>query len=71
MEPEQPIKVSKLKIKTYAKSWKEFLDRAMEILIENPTTSRYVLKYIPEKNMFLIKITDGHKIVMKKVNAQK
>ena len=71
MEPEEPIKVSKLKLKTYAKTWKQFLDRAMEILIENPTTSRYVLKYLPDKNTFLIKITDGQKIVMKKVNARK
>lgn len=68
---EEPIKPLGFKVKTYAKSWKEFLDRAMEIIIDNPTTSRYVLKYIPNKNSFLIKVTDGRKIVMKKVDASK
>lgn len=41
----------------------------MEIIIENPIKSRYVLKYNNKKHIFILKVTDGTKITLKKSNA--
>ncbi len=42
----------------------------MELLVDNPTTARYVLKYVPKTHKFLLKITDGQQIVMKKCKGE-
>lgn len=41
----------------------------MQIVVENPTQARYVMKYQPKLNIFRLKVTDGRRIVMKKANA--
>lgn len=45
------------------------MDRAMPILIENPIEARYTLKYIPRRNWFILKVTDGARLVMKRCHA--
>lgn len=40
----------------------------MEILVQNPTFSKYTLKYDPKSHRFVLKVTDGNKIVLKKCN---
>lgn len=41
----------------------------MPVLVENPTEARFTLKYIPRKNWFILKVTDGDRIVMKRCHA--
>lgn len=41
----------------------------MQILVENPVTSRYVLKYDNKKHTFILKVTNGSNVVLKKGNA--
>lgn len=48
------------------RSWQEFTDRAMDLLIENPTQAKFVLKYVPKLHKFVLKVTDGTRIVMRK-----
>jgi len=38
----------------------------MEILVENPTQSRFTLKYLPKIHKFVLKVTDDDLMVMKK-----
>ncbi|MCL4123682.1 UNVERIFIED_CONTAM: hypothetical protein GTU68_002109 [Idotea baltica] len=47
------------------------MDRSLQIVVENPTQTRYVMKFVPTKNYFILKVTDGRKICMKKANAIK
>ena len=54
------------KNKTYVKTWQEFTNRGMELLVDNPTASRFVLKYIPRTRKFILKVTDDIQFVMKK-----
>jgi hypothetical protein len=49
-----------------AHSWQEFTDRAMDLIIENPTQAKFVLKYVPKLHKFVLKVTDGTRIVMRK-----
>ena len=42
----------------------------MELLVENPTASKFVLKYIPKTHKFILKVTDGYQIVLKKCKAE-
>lgn len=48
------------------RSWQEFTDRAMDLLIENPTQSKFVLKYVPKTHKFVLKVSDGSRLVMRK-----
>ena len=41
----------------------------MEIIMEKPTKSRFILKYNNKKHIFILKVTDGTKITLKKSNA--
>lgn len=51
---------------TVVKTWQEFIDRAMDLLVENPTISKFVIKFIPKTRKFVLKVTDGNRIVIKK-----
>ncbi len=62
MEPER----AKRRINNYISSWKEFLEQAMQIITEKPHRSRYVIKYQPVKEVFILKVTDGNKVVLKR-----
>jgi hypothetical protein len=42
----------------------------MELLVENPTASKFMMKYIPKTHKFILKVTDGYQIVMKKCKAE-
>lgn len=55
--------------KSYVSSWEQFVDRAMQVLVERPTIARLTIKYIPRKNWFVLKVTDGQTIVMRRANA--
>lgn len=52
------------------KLWKEFIDLALEIMINNPCKSRLVIKYINKKNAAIIKVTDDKQTVMSKLNKE-
>lgn len=41
----------------------------MPVLVDNPTISRYTIKFVPKNNEFVLKVTDGVRIVMKKCHA--
>lgn len=41
----------------------------MQIIVENPVTSRYVIKYNYKKHAFILKVTNGPSVVLKKGNA--
>lgn len=47
------------------------MDKAMSIVVQNPTETRYVMKYKPKSNQFILKVTDNRKIAMKKANASR
>ena len=70
MDPE-PQADTGVKGKTYAASWNSFVDRAMQILVERPTDARYTIKYLPKTNSFVLKVTDGQGMVMKRADASK
>ena len=70
MDPEPQVDTA-AKGKTYTANWNSFVDRAMQILVERPTDARYTIKYLPKTNSFVLKVTDGQAIVMKKANASK
>lgn len=38
----------------------------MELLVDNPTTAKFVFKYVPKTHKFVLKVTDGQQLVMKK-----
>lgn len=42
----------------------------MQVLVENPVTSRYVLKYSSKKHAFVLKVTNGSTVVLKRGDAQ-
>jgi hypothetical protein len=42
----------------------------MELLVYDPTASWFVLKYIPKTHKFILKVTNGEHIVMKKCRAE-
>ncbi len=41
----------------------------MQILVESPVTSRYVMKYNSKKHAFVLKVTNGSNVVVKRCNA--
>lgn len=51
------------------RNWQEFTDRAIDLLIENPTQSKFVLKYMPKLHKFVLKVTDGTRLVMRKCDG--
>ena len=70
MDPEQQAPPSnKNKQPTYLKSWDDFIDRAMQILVDQPVLARCVIKYVPRRNEFVLKVTDGKAIAMKRAEA--
>lgn len=69
MDPEQQQPT--FHAKTYAGSWDQFVDRAMQILVEHPIDARYTIKYLPKKNYFILKVTNGQAIVMRRASANR
>ena len=66
----QPNKFKKApKFGTYINNWEQFTNKAMDLLVYNPTASKFVLKYLPKTHKFILKVTDGDQIVMKKCKA--
>lgn len=43
----------------------------MNILVENPAVAKFVMKYVVKNHRFLLKVTDGDRMVIKKCNADK
>ncbi len=41
----------------------------MQIIVENPVISRYVIKYNNKKHSFVLKVTNGPTVVLKSANA--
>jgi hypothetical protein len=71
-EPE-PVQIPGSKSKkthVLARNWQEFTDRAMDLIIENPTQAKFVLKYVPKLHKFVLKVTDGSRIVMRKCKGE-
>lgn len=70
-EPEHPTANARSKnTHVLARTWQEFTDRAMDLLIESPTHSKFVLKYLPKLHKFALKVTDGSRIVIRKCKAE-
>ena len=69
MEPEnEPVPKAKKIVKSspFVHTWEDFTNKSMELLVYNPTASRFVLKYVPKTHKFILKVTDGDQTVMKK-----
>lgn len=42
----------------------------MDLIVENPTQSKYVLKYLPKTHKFVLKVTDGNRLIMRKCKEE-
>lgn len=62
----EPAPKQQSNVGSYSKTWNDFIDRAMPLLVDNPTQTRYTIKFLARRNIFVLKVTDGGKIVMKK-----
>ena len=52
-----------IKNKLQTKNWEEFFNKAQDLCIKNPTTTRYVVKYRSKENIAVIKVTSGSVVI--------
>ena len=50
--------------------FEEFFDQALDVLVNDPFRSKFVLKYAHKKQLAVLKVTDGKKILLCKLTQK-